>query len=155
MGADITLEYEDKFKILDQAVQKDTVILVDDNEDQLTLLKFLMSIENPTHNIITFSSAENALDFLNRNYPGGFHSINEFFSCVSLIISDYNMYPKNGLEFFKDIKESGIKVPFVLISSFISDKIKNEARKLGIDDCIDKNIDVSKTIRSLSTFLPS
>ncbi|MHA1992036.1 MAG: response regulator [Candidatus Hodarchaeales archaeon] len=157
MGADISLEVRDKVKIINQEEQKETIIIVDDNEDQLTMLKFLLAVEKPSHNIMTFSSAEQALDFLhnNKNIEENYlEYLDRFYSSVSLIISDYNMYPKNGLDFYKEMKKNGLSIPFVLISSFVSDKIKHEARNLGINDCIDKSVDVTKTIRSLASFLP-
>jgi CheY-like chemotaxis protein len=157
MGADISIEVREKVKIMTQEEQKETIIIVDDNEDQLTMLKFLLAIERPSHNIITFSSAEQALEFLDNNNvkKNYIQYLDRFYSSVSLVISDYNMYPKNGLDFYKEMKNCGLSIPFVLISSFVSDKIKYEAKNLGINDCIDKDVDISKTINSLSSFLPT
>lgn len=157
MGSDISLDVRDKVEIIDHEESRETIIIVDDNEDQLTVLKFLLSIEKPSHNIIAFSSVEKALNFLHRNQEisqNYMDLLNRFYSSVSLVISDYNMYPKNGLDFYKEMKQNGLSIPFVLISSFVSDKIKFEAKKLGIEKCIDKSIDVTKTIRSLASCLP-
>ena len=55
---------------------------------------------------------------------------------------------KTGLDFLRELKAKGIKVPFIMFS--IHDEIANEALKLGAAEFIDKNCDCEKAYTHLS-----
>jgi DNA-binding NtrC family response regulator len=66
-----------------------------------------------------------------------------------VIISGYfiDAY-KNGLDFFKELKAKGCKVPFIMFS--IYDEIADEARKMGITKFVAMNGDCEKVYAELS-----
>ena len=132
---------------------KRKILIVDDNEDQLVMYKFLFTSFNNEYDYLTFSSPEKAMNYMKRlkdkKYRKKFNELDN----INLIISDYNMFPKNGLEFFKELNDQGIAIPFVLFSSFISNAIVNEAESLGIIECIEKDINIQNTIDKLGFYL--
>lgn len=56
-----------------------------------------------------------------------------------IVLSDYVMPHFNGLEALSSLKESGIDIPFIIISGTIGEDIAVEAMKAGADDYLMKN----------------
>jgi DNA-binding NtrC family response regulator len=92
------------------------------------------------------------LDYIKRVTNIKYKQIFDESNHISLIISDYHMFPQNGLDFYKELKKLHISLPFVLFSSFMSNNIQKEAEKMGITDCIEKDMDLNKTIIKLSKY---
>ncbi|OLS23410.1 MAG: Regulator of RpoS [Candidatus Heimdallarchaeota archaeon LC_3] len=132
---------------------KRKILIVDDNEDQLVMYKFLFTSFNNKYDYLTFSSPEEAMNYMNKLKNKKYRNILNELDNINLIISDYNMFPKNGLEFFKELNNQGIVIPFVLFSSFISNAIVSEAKSLGIVECIEKDINIQNTIDKLGFYL--
>lgn len=70
-------------------------------------------------------------------------SKDEFVACLksfdpTVIISDYSLPGFNGLNAYQVLKDSGLDVPFVLISGQLSEDIVIEFLKEGIDDYVMK-----------------
>jgi CheY-like chemotaxis protein len=135
-----------------EANNKRKILIVDDNQDQLIMFKFLFHSLNENYDYLIFSSAEKALNYITRVTNVKYKQIFNESNNISLIISDYHMFPKNGLEFFRELKKLHISLPFVLFSSFMSDNIQKEAKKLGVTDCIEKEMDINKTMVKLSKY---
>ncbi len=132
--------------------QKEKIIIVDDNLDQLIMYKFLFTGFNNKFDYVIFSSAEKAINYIKRLDNKDYKKIHG--NCrINLIISDYNMYPINGLEFYKELIKNEIYAPFVLFTSFLSDKIEDEANDLGIQECVQKEIDIQETLDKLKFYL--
>lgn len=55
-----------------------------------------------------------------------------------LIISEYDLPQKNGLEFFRDLKVSGNNLPFILFTNKREEEILIEALNLGVDGYLNK-----------------
>src|SRR3989339_1753057 len=56
-----------------------------------------------------------------------------------IVLSDYAMPHFNGIEALKMVKESGIDIPFIIISGTIGEDVAVEAMKAGAHDYIMKN----------------
>jgi PAS domain S-box-containing protein len=56
-----------------------------------------------------------------------------------IVLSDYAMPHFNGIEALKMVKESGIDIPFIIISGTIGEDVAVEAMKAGANDYIMKN----------------
>ncbi len=52
---------------------------------------------------------------------------------------DYYLGMDNGLDFIRKSIESGIKIPFILMSGQKDHAIDREALKIGVHQCVDKN----------------
>jgi len=78
-------------------------LYVDDNEDLLEISKeFLEQIDEKLE-IITTNSVSKAFEIMESQKLDG-------------IVSDYQMYPTNGLEFLKIIREKGNTIPFIIFT---------------------------------------
>ncbi|OLS25035.1 MAG: Cyclic di-GMP phosphodiesterase response regulator RpfG [Candidatus Heimdallarchaeota archaeon LC_3] len=143
---DTTLKYT---KNLD----KKKILIVDDNEDQLLALKFLFTTYNKDKEYITFNSPEKAIKYLIRLKDEKYQEIMNEVDDIDIIISDYNMLPKNGLDFFKDLQKIDSSIPFILISSFLSDSIKNAAYELGVLDCIEKQVNIREMLNKIAFYI--
>ena len=55
-----------------------------------------------------------------------------------VILSDFQMPEKDGLQFFKELKESGVKTPFILFTGKGREEIAIEALNLGADYYLNK-----------------
>jgi len=105
-----------------------TVLLVDDSKD--IRASFTGLIEVMGHKVITASNGEEGQSIVES---GIYH--------IDLILSDLEMAPKNGAEFYEAIKDRGI--PFILMSSHEDAPII--AKKMGVT-FVEKPIS-AKTLR--------
>ena len=126
---------------------KRIVVLVDDNRDQLTLLKFLLTTYNNKFEYATFNLVDEAIKFIKKTVYTNGNAI------IELIISDFYMYPKNGLDFLKIVKEMNLPIPFVLYSAFLSSGIIQEAKRLGAEKCIRKDLELKKIIYEIGNYI--
>ena len=55
------------------------------------------------------------------------------------VVSDYQMFGKNGLEFFTEIRANGHDTPFFLVTGEKRENIMNEALNLGVNKCFSKD----------------
>ena len=108
------------------------ILLIDDDEwirDSLCIF-----FESEGCQLRAFETAEEALEEL-KNQP------------YDLIIVDYKLPGMNGLEFLNRIQRVNPNIIKVLISAFISNEVASEAKKLGIQDVIEKPF-TSETIEA-------
>ncbi|KMQ50330.1 histidine kinase [Chitinispirillum alkaliphilum] len=56
-----------------------------------------------------------------------------------LIISDFMLPGMNGLDVFKIVKESGVDIPFIIVSGQIGEETAVEAMRAGVKDFINKD----------------
>ncbi len=66
-----------------------------------------------------------------------------------MIVLDYNMPEKNGLEVAKDMQDAGVKTHYVLLTANTQQYIVDEAAALGFSDIIEKPI----SLESIQTLL--
>jgi DNA-binding NtrC family response regulator len=102
------------------------ILIVEDSEDDALLV--LNRIKKGSYSI-EYKIIDNALEMRT--------ALNE--KSWDLVLSDYSMPNFNGLKALDIIKESGIDIPFILISGTIGEEIAVEAMKAGAHDYIMKN----------------
>ena len=114
------------------------ILLIDDDEwirDSLSLF-----FEGEGCHLIALETAEESMEALKRqNYD--------------IIISDYSLPGMDGLEFFKQIKESHPDVLKILITAYGSKDVFLKARKIGIQEFIDKPFTSETIEKSLNRLI--
>lgn len=99
------------------------ILLIDDDEwirDSLSLF-----FENEGCHLETLKTAEQALEFIAGQ------------SC-QIIIVDYKLPGMNGLDFLKRIQTTHPNIQRILITAYRNDEVTAEARRLGVDQIIEK-----------------
>lgn len=107
-------------------MKKPRIVLVDDNESFIDLFCFLPDAAD--YEIFPFSSAEKALDLLNRK-------------TVDLVVSDIEMPGMSGIEFFERVQDLYPDIPFILITAYGSTEKAVRAVKKGAYHYFEKPID--------------
>jgi len=93
------------------------ILHVDDDESFLKLAKQCLEL-NVDIQVETARSVEEALEKLGAK-P------------FDVIISDYDMFEKDGLEFLRELRASGIMIPFILFTGKGRDEVALKALSLG------------------------
>jgi PAS domain S-box-containing protein len=116
------------------------IMYVDDDELMTSMMQRLM--EKRTYRISTFNDANSAMrEFCKA--PGSF----------DLVITDYNMHAFNGLDFARAVKARSPATPVAIASGTLSDTLRSEAARAGIEELIfkpDKVQDILLTIDRLA-----
>jgi CheY-like chemotaxis protein len=91
-----------------------TVLLVDDDKDDLEMLEEALRIINPGHQVVEAHNGEEALDSLNTMLDKG--------ELPCLIVLDINMPKLDGKQTFMKIKANNklAKIPIVIFSTSTS-----------------------------------
>jgi PAS domain S-box-containing protein len=111
------------------------VLMVDDEPDILDISKeFLEQIRNISVN--TASSAAHALDMI---------KIQEY----DIIISDYQMPGKDGIQLLKEIRETGNKVPFIIFTGKGREEVVIKAFENGADFYVQKGGEIKAQFAEL------
>jgi DNA-binding NtrC family response regulator len=83
---------------------KQTIVIVDDEEMVLISLDSFLNLET-TYNVMTFTSAKAALDFIKDN---------DF----DLVVSDYLMPEMDGISFLAEVKKIRPEVPRIILTGY-------------------------------------
>lgn len=121
---------------------KKTVLLIDDDKDELMLFTEALSQLPGSYNCIWVQTPEEAVRLLDHIVP-------------DYIFIDYNMPKTNGMKGIRQIKslEDSRGIPVILYSTTIDEKSAREALLLGAAMCL-KKPDTKKTmIRELEKIL--
>ncbi len=104
------------------------ILIVDDTPVNLKLTRILLA--NQAYQVLTASSAEEALELLRTNHP-------------SLILTDIQLPGIDGLELARRIKSAPDTrdILIVALAAFSSPSEEEDALKSGCDGCIAKPID--------------
>ena len=89
---------------MDNSNEKQTIVIVDDEEMVLTSLSALLSLETD-YQVKTFTSAKKALEFIKKNDTG-------------LVVSDYLMPEMDGITFLAKVKEIKPQVPRIVLTGY-------------------------------------
>jgi DNA-binding NtrC family response regulator len=103
------------------------LVIEDDKDVREAIIDSLSLLE------IEITSAENGEEGLAAIQAKKFHAV----------LSDINMPKMNGLEVLKKTRESGLEVPFIVLSGFGDKANTVEALRLGAFDFLDKPFDIS------------
>jgi DNA-binding NtrC family response regulator len=100
-----------------------TILLIDDDQwirDSLSLF-----FEGEGCHLQALETAEEGIELLKRQ-------------ACDIIIADYRLPGMDGLDFFKRIQESYPNALKILITAYRSDEVISEAKRIGIQDFIEK-----------------
>jgi len=101
------------------------VLHVDDDDDFLIISKRLLERQG-SFQVESVLSVKEALQKI-RQKP------------YEVIISDYQMFGRSGLDFLKELRDAGNDVPFFLFTGERGEEIAGEALNLGVDRYFNKN----------------
>src|SRR3989339_452260 len=101
------------------------VLHVDDDPSFLEVSKQILAIEN-NYVIDNATSVDDAFKKMEQQ-------------SYDVIVSDYEMPQKNGLEFLKEIREKNNQIPFILFTGKGREDVAVKALNLGVDSYINKN----------------
>jgi len=111
-----------------------TILVVDDHENMCWILSKVLS--NAGFSVKTANTAKEALSVID---DGG----------ISAAVIDYRLPDISGLELFSTLREQGRNFPCVLITSYGSSNLREEAFKIGIDAYFDKPFDNDALVAAL------
>ncbi len=103
------------------------VLFVDDEPALLDITKIFLE-KDGSFSVTPAESAEEAMRLLGDN-------------SFDVIVSDYEMSPLNGLEFFDKLQDSGIRLPFIIFTGRGREEVAIEAINSGVDFYIQKGGD--------------
>jgi len=89
---------------MSETSEKNTVVLVDDEEIVLTSISSFLSLETE-YNVVTFVSAGKALEYISE-------------SGCDLVISDYLMPEMDGITFLSKVKDIQPEVPRIILTGY-------------------------------------
>jgi PAS domain S-box-containing protein len=107
--------------------EKIRVLHVDDDSASLNITKRCLEIEAPLE-IDTAMSVDEALAKLEKEK-------------YDVVVSDYQMPIKDGLEFLKELREKGNKIPFIVFTGKGREEVAIRALNLGADQYLNKTGD--------------
>lgn len=116
------------------------ILLVDDDPDNLDLLRFLLQEDGAVVTAVT--SPLQALELLSANLP-------------NIIISDIGMPEMNGYELIHRIRAlpQGQKIPALALTAFAQKEDQEEALKAGFAACVSKPVDPLHLLATLTQLL--
>ena len=113
-------------------------------DDSLTIrIKFKDYLSDHGFNVHEASNGMEALELLKRN------------SEIKLIISDLNMPVMDGMTFIEFVMqaENGKDIPIMIYSTELDKKLKEDAKKLGVNAWVSKPLDQSKILTAIKGLL--
>jgi PAS domain S-box-containing protein len=118
-------------------MQKKKIILIEDSEDHIFLLKRELSKQGFDLDITVAKSAIDAEEYLSmESLP------------FDIVILDYSLPEKTGLEILDSIKQKSLNdfVQVILTTGMGSEKVAAEALRLGADDYIIKEVNFASQV---------
>jgi two-component system, response regulator len=121
-----------------------TILLVDDNENDILLTQRALKKNNITNNLVVAGDGEEALDYL---FCRGKH-VDRDINCNTPVLTllDLNMPKMNGLEVLKQIRGNPItkNLPVVILTSSKEDSDLVKSYELGCNAYISKPVDFNQ-----------
>ncbi len=114
-------------KVLVDLIEKIRVLHVDDDSSLLKIAKQRLEMEAPLH-VDTANSVAEALTILEKER-------------YDVIISDYQMPEKDGLQFLEKLRANGNGIPFIIFTGKGREEIAIKALNLGADQYLNKTGD--------------
>jgi len=99
------------------------LLIVDDDTDLLELLGMLLAMEGAE--VALAESYYKALDRLEENN-------------FDLVVADWRMPKMHGLYLLEMIKDMKPEMPVIIMTAYLSDEIRIEAKKRGVDLLLEK-----------------
>ena len=118
-----------------------TVLVVDDDPSVLDCYRKLLS--RAGYRTVTESDPRKVL-MDGRNLEG-----------VDLLLIDYKMPEMDGLTLLAELRRREFRARCVLISAFLNDGVRQQARHLSVDHILEKPVDVGALRGVLADLLPT
>ena len=120
---------------------KKTILVIDDNELNIKLIKGLFKI-NPEYLVLEAYSAEDGIKLALENIP-------------DLILMDIQLPGMNGLIATKKLKGNTktCHIPILVLTSYAMQGDEQKAKNVGCNGYITKPIDTRKFLINVATFL--
>lgn len=117
---------------------KKKILAVDDDSTFSTMIKTYL--QKNGYEVLVASNVHGALEIVKKTKP-------------DLILSDYRMPGRDGLEFLSDLKELNCKSPLVLMTGFGDIRLAVRAMKLGAKDYLTKPVNPSELLEVVQSIL--
>ena len=114
------------------------IAIVDDDPATLDSLRFLLELQG--FQILAYSSGRDFFAALPDNPP-------------SCIVVDQNMPVMTGLDIASRLRSSGSMVPIIMVTAFVTEALKWQARALGIEEVIGKPCSEDEIANAISNCL--
>jgi signal transduction histidine kinase len=102
------------------------ILVLEDMEDDLELIEYILTDANLRFTTKRVDSREQFISALKRDH-------------VDVILSDHSLPQFNSDEALSIYRESGLKIPFILVTGAVSDEFAVNSLKQGADDYILKS----------------
>lgn len=73
---------------------------------------------------------------------------------ADLILLDFKMPGMNGLALLAELRRREVRARCILLSAFLNDEVRHQARMLGVERILDKPVDVCTLRKTLADMLP-
>ncbi len=122
------------------AAARPRVLLADDQTDLLLLMKEM--IQNSGFDVVTASDGVEAMSVVFETHP-------------DIIVLDYKMPRKDGLEVAQDLKNNPLfaHIPIIICTAYSEKPIKLKGLSMGIDDYLIKPVDTDELVARIRMIL--
>lgn len=106
-----------------------SILIIDDEQSQREILKGFLEKKN--YRVITASSGNEGLELIGKEQ-------------VDIVLSDYKMPDRNGIEVLEEVKRVNPEISFVLMTAYGTIENAVKAMRLGAYDYLSKPIDLDE-----------
>ena len=112
------------------------MVYIDDDEAMRFMVVRLLSRRG--FNVSAFESGAGALAAVTAD-PDAF----------DFVITDYNMPQQSGIEVARALREIRPNLPIMLISGYITDEMREDARQIGIQRVLEKQNSIAELVDAI------
>lgn len=114
------------------------ILVVDDDKDMSRIISTILKQEG--YKVFRAYDGEKAImQASSKNY--------------NLIILDYKLPNRDGIEVLQEIRNMGLSNNVIMISAYGNDLIKSKAKELGVYQFLDKPFDLNKLLSTVKNIL--